>query len=332
MKIPEGQKLGGLCLRGHDYDGTGQSLRYVSGGACIECQRTKDRRKKDQREEAVAAPTEGKPSPRPRKAATVSTPIDTSPAPSIPRTHDTRVLGLLAEFCGGMPLQDFAQRLGISCTRLIELVMLGLDAPSSGGAGGSSPTSSSSPANDDSDEGFEAASAHGGIDFDEELPPAPPLKCPPPPAEQPKPETRVRCVTLPANRVTRTELRIGRLLWPERVVRPTTRGECANGVRPCPFVGCAFNLYLDVDPDTGSLKLNFPDREPWQMEESCALDVAGRGGATFETVGSLTNLTRERVRQIEMKALDELRRVAGDELQERFVDVAPRDLWSEAGL
>ena len=28
--------LGTLCNRVHDYDGTGQSLRYV-GGVCVEC-------------------------------------------------------------------------------------------------------------------------------------------------------------------------------------------------------------------------------------------------------------------------------------------------------
>lgn len=30
-------KLGSLCKRGHDYQGTGKSLRYANGGSCREC-------------------------------------------------------------------------------------------------------------------------------------------------------------------------------------------------------------------------------------------------------------------------------------------------------
>jgi len=39
------------------------------------------------------------------------------------------------------------------------------------------------------------------------------------------------------------------------------------------------------------------------MVESCALDVAGWGGITLEEVGRLMNITRERVRQVEVHAL-----------------------------
>jgi DNA-directed RNA polymerase sigma subunit (sigma70/sigma32) len=39
------------------------------------------------------------------------------------------------------------------------------------------------------------------------------------------------------------------------------------------------------------------------MVDSCALDVAERGGATLERVGELMNMTRERVRQIQDVAL-----------------------------
>lgn len=89
--------------------------------------------------------------------------------------------------------------------------------------------------------------------------------------------------------------------------RPRTRGECAGAERPCPFVGCRQNLYLDVT-DSGSLKFNFPDREPWEMDErwSCALDVADRGategGAILDRVAEAMGMTKERVRQIEVTA------------------------------
>jgi ParB-like chromosome segregation protein Spo0J len=71
-------------------------------------------------------------------------------------------------------------------------------------------------------------------------------------------------------------------------------------------VSCRHHLYLDVSPQTGAIKLNFPDLEVWEMAISCALDVADDGGVTLEDVGSIMNLTRERIRQMEIKALSRL--------------------------
>lgn len=91
--------------------------------------------------------------------------------------------------------------------------------------------------------------------------------------------------------------------WSEPPTRPTTRAECARGVRPCPFVSCRYHLYLEVSPRTGSLKLNFPDLEVWELVESCSLDVAERGAQSTELLGELLNLTPERARQLEQNAL-----------------------------
>lgn len=86
--------------------------------------------------------------------------------------------------------------------------------------------------------------------------------------------------------------------------RPLTRGECSGMERPCPYVACRHHTFLDVDPFTGSIKFNYPAGiEPEHLSESCALDVADRGGVTLETVAAILNLTRERVRQIEEKGL-----------------------------
>jgi hypothetical protein len=91
--------------------------------------------------------------------------------------------------------------------------------------------------------------------------------------------------------------------------RPDTRAECANMQRPCPFVSCKYHLYLDINPNTGSIKINFPHLEVWEMTETCALDVADRGGITLEDVGEIVNLTRERIRQVESVGLAKLREV-----------------------
>ena len=94
--------------------------------------------------------------------------------------------------------------------------------------------------------------------------------------------------------------------------RPKTRSQCLCMERPCLFVSCKHHLYLDVNPETGSIKLNFPDLEVWQLSETCALDVAARGGLTLEEVGEILNLTRERIRQVEATGLQKLCELTGD--------------------
>jgi hypothetical protein len=95
--------------------------------------------------------------------------------------------------------------------------------------------------------------------------------------------------------------------------RPRIRKECLNKERPCLFVSCKHHLYLDVNPETGSIKLNFPDKEVWELRETCALDVAERGGLTLEEVGEILNLTRERIRQVEAAGLQKLLELTGEE-------------------
>ncbi len=117
-----------------------------------------------------------------------------------------------------------------------------------------------------------------------------------------------RSKTLALKRITKAVLREGALLYPpSEEQRPRTRGDCAGGARPCPWVACTQHLYLEVNPETGSIKVNFPDVEPAELLESCALDLADRGGLTLEDTGNLLNLTHERVRQIEVGGLLKLR-------------------------
>lgn len=94
--------------------------------------------------------------------------------------------------------------------------------------------------------------------------------------------------------------------------RPKTRGDCKDGPRPCPWLSCTQHLYLDVNPATGTIKFNFPDHDLDDLRATCALDVADDGTHTLEQVGEYTNLTRERVRQVEVRGLFALRGVAKD--------------------
>lgn len=122
--------------------------------------------------------------------------------------------------------------------------------------------------------------------------------------------TRPRSQTIAMKRVSRAERAAMAELYPvadvENVPRPTSRAECKNQGGPCPWVACKHHLYLDVNPETGSIKINFPDLEPWELEHTCALDVAEAGARTLEQVGEITNLTRERVRQVEYVGLSKL--------------------------
>lgn len=121
-----------------------------------------------------------------------------------------------------------------------------------------------------------------------------------------------RARTIAIADIDREELRRGAEENPNvDVERPKTWGDCQEESRPCPWVACREHLYLDVNPDTGSIKLNFPDLEPWELRETCALDVAARGGVTLDEVGALVNVTRERARQIEADGLEALNEVAG---------------------
>lgn len=103
--------------------------------------------------------------------------------------------------------------------------------------------------------------------------------------------------------------------WRVSHARPTRREHCDQFERPCPYVGCRYHLYLEVRQGSGNIKFNFPGLEVWEMGETCALDAAEAGGLTLTEIGRRLNLTRERVRQIEGKALRKLAEF-GIELEE----------------
>jgi hypothetical protein len=146
------------------------------------------------------------------------------------------------------------------------------------------------------------------------------------PTEVPAPaaaadESRRRSKTIPRKQMLRERRRMlaeGNLPEILEYERPMSRSECRSSHRPCLYVSCRYHLYLDVNPTTGSIKINFPDREVWDLPETCALDVAERGGVTLEEVGEIMNLTRERIRQVEVTGLEKLK--VGDASLETFLD------------
>lgn len=117
-----------------------------------------------------------------------------------------------------------------------------------------------------------------------------------------------RSKTIAMKRLTKDEREFAAAVLAEvEGIRPRSREDCRTAERPCPYVSCKYHLYLDVNAETGSIKINFPDLEVWELPETCALDVSDRGGITLEDVGELLNLTRERIRQVEVAGLEKLR-------------------------
>jgi len=104
------------------------------------------------------------------------------------------------------------------------------------------------------------------------------------------------------------------LAYPDR--RPRTRGECLDMPRPCPFLTCRHHLALDV---TGHGRLLDPlyieFATPAEIHErlaalphTCSLDAADEGPATLEAIGEPWGVSRERIRQIEVRAQADLAR------------------------
>lgn len=62
-----------------------------------------------------------------------------------------------------------------------------------------------------------------------------------------------------------------------------------------------------MNEENGSIKFNFPHLLPEQMSDSCSLDVAKEGGTTLDEVGNFLNLSRERIRQLEVKIIAKVR-------------------------
>lgn len=83
--------------------------------------------------------------------------------------------------------------------------------------------------------------------------------------------------------------------------RPLVRSDCQGGVRPCPWVGCRHHLFLEVDA-AGALHVPV-GTQPWQLEHSCALDLAREGGLSAQEVGDALRLSHTAVLQIERRAL-----------------------------
>lgn len=116
------------------------------------------------------------------------------------------------------------------------------------------------------------------------------------------------------------------------LTRPRTRGDCVGGPRPCPWVGCRHNLYLDVRR-VGTVQLHFVE-EPDEVVGNtlCSLDYAGKDSMTLQSIAELMMVTRERIRQLQDTALAKVKRsvelsgtLSVDDIPDAKVDVWDTD-------
>lgn len=85
------------------------------------------------------------------------------------------------------------------------------------------------------------------------------------------------------------------------ILRPKTRGDCKEGVRPCPWVSCRHHIYSEIDPNfTMDVDLN-------RLEETCILDIADSGSISLLEIADLMCAKREKIKQLEARGLRKLK-------------------------
>lgn len=107
--------------------------------------------------------------------------------------------------------------------------------------------------------------------------------------------------------------------WELKPGVPATRADCPSTTdAPCPYVSCRHHLWLVEQRDrAGNPEFGAQGAATFRAStnETCALDVAELGPASFEEIAAMLGVDRTRVRQIEEKAREKLR-AAGYSLEE----------------
>lgn len=117
---------------------------------------------------------------------------------------------------------------------------------------------------------------------------------------------------------------------------PKKRKDCVSTIRPCPWVRCKYHLIWDqkIKFNTGLKNPGISDDEIVEKisnmgDNSCALDVAGRGEHTLEEIAGILNITRERTRQIIGSGKKIVKRSALAKLKHKKRSKILYPLWKE---
>lgn len=84
---------------------------------------------------------------------------------------------------------------------------------------------------------------------------------------------------------------------------PTCRAECASIERPCNRYGCIHHAYPQTERAGRPHRGKHNEVTLVEREDSCVLDVAEKGMTPRPVVGKKLGITKERVRQLEDRAM-----------------------------
>lgn len=91
------------------------------------------------------------------------------------------------------------------------------------------------------------------------------------------------------------------------VSQPKVRSECPPPSEPCPHVTCRYHLWTTRAYRDGAI-VAIRESETWgDTDHTCALHEADAGWQTAERVAATMHISRQRVNQIEAKALRKMR-------------------------
>jgi hypothetical protein len=100
--------------------------------------------------------------------------------------------------------------------------------------------------------------------------------------------------------------------------RPKTRADCAAVPRPCPYVGCRYNLSLDVSR-AGSIRYRLGvDFDKPEAQANCALDFADAGAQTLREVAPLMGTTLGNVNFETQAAFAQLERMGLKDIADKW--------------
>ena len=114
----------------------------------------------------------------------------------------------------------------------------------------------------------------------------------------------------------------------EPLDRPLTRADCQPGGehyhRPCPYVSCIHNLFIEVDEDTGDI-VGDPDADPWEQDpdRSCTLDIVDEhpNGIVIEEISDVLQAKIDEMIETEERLLTKLREQRGEDSFENYEDM-----------
>lgn len=95
---------------------------------------------------------------------------------------------------------------------------------------------------------------------------------------------------------------------PRRLLPPCRRSDCPPRSEPCRRLFCRYHLWLDPVRNRRGDIVDYRETGAFgDTRHTCALRQAAHGPKTLEEIGSILDLSRERVRQIEEETLASLR-------------------------